>query len=295
MIAVLRYLVRSRGVLSRTVLFCAACALALSGCGGSADAEPSVLAAFYPLAFAAAQVVPPGTPVTNLTPPGAEPHDLELTARDIERVGGAMLVVYAGGFQPALDDAVAERDGPTLDVLEGAELLTDGAGGRPDPHVWLDPLRYAAVARSIAAALHRPAAAEPLVRRLRALDHELDRGLARCQRRQLVTSHAAFAYLADRYDLQQVPLVGITPEAEPGAREVERLVDEVRRTGATTVFFEPLASPRLARTVAREAAVSTAVLDPLEGLTPEQAGRGADYFSVMRENLAALRSALGCA
>lgn len=296
MIAVLRYLVPSPGVLSRTVLFCAACALVLAGCGGSADAESSVLAAFYPLAFAAAQVASPGTTVTNLTPAGAEPHDLELTARDIERVGDAMLVVYAGGgFQPALDDAVAERDGPTLDVLDEAELLAAGEGGRPDPHVWLDPIRYAAVARSIAAALHRPAAAQGLVQRLRALDRELDRGLARCERRQVVTSHAAFAYLADRYDLEQVPLVGVTPEAEPGAREVERLVDEVRRTGATTVFFEPLASPRLAETVAREAAVATAVLDPLEGLTPEQDESGADYFSVMRENLAALRSALGCA
>ena len=283
-------------MLSRTVLFCAACALALAGCGGSADAETSVLAAFYPLAFAAAQVAPPGTTVTNLTPAGAEPHDLELTARDIERLGDAKLVVYAGGgFQPALDDAVAERGGATLDVLAGAELLAAREGGRPDPHVWLDPIRYAAVARSIAAALHRPAAADPLVRRLRALDRELDRGLARCARRQVVTSHAAFAYLADRYDLEQVPLVGITPEAEPGAQEVERLVDEVRRSGATTVFFEPLGSPRLAETVAREAGVSTAVLDPLEGLTPEQAESGADYFSVMRENLAALRSALGCA
>ena len=109
-----------------------------------------------------------------------------------------------------------------------------------------------------------------------------------------MTSHAAFAYLADRYDLEQVPLVGVSPEAEPDARDIERLVDEVRRTGATTVFFEPLVSSRLAETVAREAGVSTAVLDPLEGLTAEQEDGGADYFSVMRRNLAALRAALGC-
>ena len=109
-----------------------------------------------------------------------------------------------------------------------------------------------------------------------------------------MTSHAAFAYLADRYDLEQVPLVGVTPEAEPDPRDIERLVDEVRRTRATTVFFEPLVSSRLAETVAREAGVSTAVLDPLEGLTAEQEEGGADYFSVMRQNLAALRAALGC-
>jgi zinc transport system substrate-binding protein len=123
---------------------------------------------------------------------------------------------------------------------------------------------------------------------------EYARGLARCERRELVTSHAAFAYLADRYDLEQVSLAGVTPEAEPDARDIERLVDEVRDSRATTVFFEPLASSRLAETVARESGVATAVLDPLEGLTSEQVDAGADYFSVMRENLAALRAALGC-
>ena len=126
------------------------------------------------------------------------------------------------------------------------------------------------------------------------LDRVLARGLAHCERREIVTSHAAFAYLADRYDLEQVPLVGVSPEAEPDPRDIERLIDEVARTGATTVFFEPLVSSRLAETVAREAGVSTAVLDPLEGLTSEQEESGGDYFSVMRQNLAALRAALGC-
>jgi zinc transport system substrate-binding protein len=109
-----------------------------------------------------------------------------------------------------------------------------------------------------------------------------------------VTSHAAFAYLADRYDLEQVSLAGVTPEAEPDARGIVRLLREVRESRATTVFFEPLVSSRLAETVAREAGVATAALDPLEGPTSEQVDAGADYFSVMRENLAALRTALGC-
>ena len=109
-----------------------------------------------------------------------------------------------------------------------------------------------------------------------------------------MTSHAAFGYLARRYGLEQVALTGVSPEAEPGPRALESLAEEVEREGATTVFFETLVSPRLAETVAREAGASTAVLDPLEGLSREAADRGADYFSVMRENLAALRQALGC-
>ena len=283
-------------MVSRIVLVCVACVavIAATGCGGSDESGDALVGAFYPLAAALRAVAPGGADVLDLTPPGAEPHDIELGARDVGRLGDAALVVYAGGgFQPAVEDALVDRSGPSLDVQGEVDPL-DGAGGETDPHVWLDPLRYAQIVRSVADALGRPEAADPLVGRLEALDRELARGLGHCKRREIVTSHAAFAYLADRYGLEQVSLVGVTPEAEPDARDIERLVDEVRRTGATTVFVEPLVSPRLAETVAREAGVSTAVLDPLEGLTPEQIEAGADYFSVMRENLAALRAALGC-
>lgn len=247
------------------------------------------MAAFYPLAYAATEVAGAGVDVVDLTPPGTEPHDLELSPRDVGRVRDARLAVYVGdGFQPAVEQAVEDRSGPSLDVLRRA----GAAGG--DPHVWLDPIRFARVARGIAAALGRPSAADGLVARLRALDREYRRGLARCARREIVTSHAAFGYLATRYGLRQVPLVGLQPEAEPGPRAVARLVSEVRATGATTVFREPLASPALAETVAREAGVTTAVLDPLEGLGRAEVDAGADYFTVMRTNLENLRTALGC-
>ena len=267
----------------------------LPGCGDTAADDSSVIASFYPLAFAAREIAPPGTEVVDLTPSGAEPHDLDLTARDRADIDAARLVVYAGGdFQPAVEEAVDERRDRSLDVLADVERLPERAGGAVDPHVWLDPLRYADVARSVAAALGRPSAADNLVSRLETLDRELSRGLADCTRRTIVTGHAAFGYLADRYRLEQVPLVGLSPGAEPEARELEELVSMIRRSGATTVFVEPLVSPRLARTVAREAGVETAVLDPLEGLTAERQQAGADYFTVMRANLAALREALAC-
>jgi zinc transport system substrate-binding protein len=281
-------------VLSRIVLLCVLLVtLATVGCGGDEDTEPEIVAAFYPLAYAASQVAPEGMAVADLTPAGAEPHDLELTPGHVARLRDATHVVYAGGgFQPGLEDALEDR--PALDVLTAVPTLRDAEGEAVDPHVWLDPVRYAGVARAIAVELGDPSAAARFVVRLEALDAELRRGLARCERREIVTSHAAFGYLADRYRLVQVPLVGLSPEAEPSARDIERLADEVRATGATTVFFEPLVSPRLAETVAREAGVRTAVLDPLEGLTQEQLDAGVDYFDVMRDNLTALRGALGC-
>jgi zinc transport system substrate-binding protein len=293
---------------------------ATTGCGGTDDSAGAsdrspVVAAFYPLAFAAEEIGRESVRVTNITPPGAEPHDVELSARDVERVRSAELVLYLGhGFQPALERAVEGADVEALDLLSGLELLEGGedarghegedgeeaeehAGGGEtalDPHVWLDPLRYAEMAERIGAALERPERAAAFAGRLRALDEELRDGLAACRRHELVTSHAAFGYLAERYDLEQIAITGLSPETEPTPRELEEVIDEVREHGATTVFFETLVSPRLAETVARETGAETAVLDPIEGLTEEELERGEDYFSIMRENLEALRGALGC-
>lgn len=280
--------------------------LLASGCGSDSSAsERVVVAAFYPLEFLAQQVAPDAE-VRNVTPAGAEPHDLELTPGDVEALTGADLVLYLGsGFQPALQAAV-EAEENALDLLEGIELVEGpdehGHGdeeeheGEPalDPHVWLDPLRFARMAENVAEALGDPGAADGLVAELEELDDEFREGLADCERDVIVTSHAAFGYLAAAYGLRQIALSGLSPEAEPSPRALEDLVTEVREVGATTVFFEKLASPRVAQTVAREAGVATAVLDPLEGLTQDELAAGEDYFSVMRSNLRTLRSALGC-
>jgi zinc transport system substrate-binding protein len=293
-------------VIARIVLIIFASFLAAS-CGGQGGGEDGadVVAAFYPLAFAAERVGGAGVDVRNLTPPGAEPHDFELTARDVERVREADLVFYLGaGFQPALEDAIAEAQGDAVDLLKGVRLLdaeahdehAEGDEEEPsaDPHVWLDPLRYATVVERIGRALERPEAARELVSELRQLDSEFRRDLADCRRRELVTSHAAFAYLAQRYRLRQISITGLSPESEPTPRELEDVIEHVEESGARAIFFETLVSPELAETVARETGAETAVLNPLEGLTEEELDSGANYFTVMRENLAALRAGLGC-
>jgi zinc transport system substrate-binding protein len=257
-----------------------------SGSSGNSD-RTEVVAAFYPLAWAAERAAGDSIELRNLTPPGTEPHDFELTARDVERIRSAGVVLYlGGGFQPAVEEAVEGAEGEAVDLLE------DPVAG--DPHIWLDPVRFAGVVRDVATALDRQDAATEPVAELRALDRDFARGLAQCRRREIVTAHDAFGYLARRYRLEQVPITGISPEAEPTPQRLEEVVERVKRTEATTVFFETLVSPRLAETVARETGARTAVLNPLEGLTEEQLDRREDYLSVMHENLAALRTALGC-
>jgi zinc transport system substrate-binding protein len=264
------------------------------GCGGSdghSSTRETVVASFYPLAFAAEQVGGEAVSVENLTPPGAEPHDLEVSPSDVSKIKSADLVLLLGhGFQPQLEDAagsgpevVALLDTPALD------LHPDG-----DPHVWLDPIRYMKIVDRIGVVLRRPAAASRLLARLRKLDKDYRRGLADCARRDIVTSHEAFAYLAERYGLNQIAVTGLNPEAEPTPQALQQTVDVVRASDATTVYFERLVSPRLAETVARETGTKTAVLDPIEGLTDTERKQGADYFTLMRANLHALQAGLGC-
>ena len=276
----------------RIVLVLILTSLVAGSCGGSdgdgnGSEQVDVVAAFYPVAWAAEQVAGEGIRIRNLTPPGTEPHDVELTARDVERIRAADVVLYlGGGFQPAVEDAVDGASGTAVDLLEDPVDR--------DPHIWLDPVRFSGTVERIADALDRPEGASGTVAELRALDGDFARRLATCTRREIVTAHEAFGYLARRYHLEQVAITGISPEAEPTPRELERVIERVRRTGATTVFFETLVSPRLAETVARETGAGTAVLNPIEGLTSEQAEAGEDYLSLMRDNLAGLREALGC-
>jgi zinc transport system substrate-binding protein len=265
--------------------------LVLVGCSDGEEVEPQprvIVASLYPLAWATEQVWIGADSIdelVNLTPPGVEPHDIELSPGDVETIRDAELVLYVGGgFQPALEDAVASREGRSLDLLRDGE----------DPHIWLDPVRFAQAVERIARAVGGAGSAYDELRELKRLDAEYRRGLADCDRRTIVTTHASFARLARRYGLTQVSLAGRSPEAEPSPRELEELVEEVRDSGATTVFAEPLVSGEVAETVAREAGVTVATLDPIEGLSQERLAAGEDYLSVMRANLAALREALGC-
>jgi zinc transport system substrate-binding protein len=284
-------------VIARIVLILIVVAAVLAGCGSTAGCKNTVVTAFYPLAFAA-QRMSPSARVENLTPPGAEPHDLELTPQAVARIEKAAVVVYLShGFQPAVSDAVKSAGGRTVDILLGLRLHAgtgQEAGLTADPHVWLDPVLFEQIARRVAAALPRPVHTARLIADLRALDRDYKRGLAHCERRDIVTSHAAFGYLAQRYGLRQVPITGLTPESEPTPKQLAHVIKLVRQTHATTVFFERLVSPRLADTVAREVGAHTAVLDPIEGLTPSEQQHHETYLTLMRENLVALRKALAC-
>ncbi len=278
-----------------------------------ADGRLRVITAFYPLQYAAERVSGGHADITSLTQPGAEPHDVELRPKDVARLNDADLVVYLRGFQPALDDSIAQvAESDVLDVGaipgvldrggtddEHADHTHDTAG--TDPHFWLDPLRLATVGDELAerlarldpehAAAYRRHAKE-LRDDLEALDDDYAAGLASCASRVLVTSHESFGYLARRYDLEQIGVEGLVPDQEPSPAQISEVARFVREHGVSTIYHETLVSPRIAETVAAETGARVAVLDPLEGLTPDSPG--GDYLTVMRANLRTLRKGQSC-
>ncbi len=285
-------------------------AVLAAGCasdGASAGADGAegtrTVAAFYPLGWVADEIGAGRVDVELLTSPGGEPHDLELTPRQIAAIGDADLVLLEGGFQPAVDDAVAQgADGTVVDAADVVDLhpATDGEDGL-DPHFWLDPVRMTKLTEQVGAAYaeadpgHADAytrAAEGLVARLDRLDRDYRTALADCRTRTIVTSHDAFGYLAARYDLTVLPIAGIDPGTEPSPARLSELADLVKTKHVTTVFTETLVSPAVAETLADEAGLQVATLDPIEGLSDDTADE--DYLSLMRANLAALVRAGGC-
>lgn len=299
----------------------------LAGCGAEGAGSTGgreVVASFYPLAWVTERVVGDNWTVTNLTTPGGEPHDLELSIDTTAALADADLVVYLTGFQPAVDDAVATNaQGATLDAADVVDLAPvqdhsepghvedeqddahageedDHGDGDLDPHFWQDPARMATLADAVAEQLaeldadnaeqYRENAAE-VIEELTALDRDYEQGLRSCERDVVVVSHDAFGYLA-KHGLHLEPIAGLSPDAEPTPATLARLADLIREEGLTTVFSERLASAKLADSLASDLDLRTAVLDPIEGLTDQTAQE--DYLSLMRANLEALQEANGC-
>lgn len=297
----MRWLLRVLGAL----LAAALAAGGLSACGLATEIPAGrirVVAAFYPLQFLAQRIGGDHVAVINLVKAGAEPHDLELTPRQMADLSAAGLVLYLRGFQPAVDDAVtAEAKHTALDVSAGQSLAADDAEDSGlDPHIWLDPVRFSAIGDAVTerlAAVDPAHAAEYRQRAaglradLAALNGDYASGLRTCARRQIVTSHAAFGYLAARYGLQQVSISGLNPDVEPSPKRLDRVSALARAGGVTTIFFETLVSPKVAEALAREVGARSEVLDPIEGV---QDPAREDYVSVMRTNLNRLRAALDC-
>jgi zinc transport system substrate-binding protein len=303
----------------------------LSACSSDSSAAGNtdkfdVVASFYPMEYLAEQIGGDHVNVTTLTEPGQEPHDLELSAKQTAQMGEADAVLYLKSLQPAVDEAIGQSDVKTKIDAASLTKLEDhgtvehdhGHGGEEhadehaeeehaeggehalDPHVWLDPVKYAEIARGVAESFEKADPdhaddyrknAEALAKKLSGLDTAYKDGLKNTATKVFFTNHAAFGYLAERYGLTQEAINGLDPESEPSPARIKELQQEARADGVTTVFYETLVSDKTAKTLAKDAGLKTDVLDPLEGITDKS--KGEDYVEVMESNLKALETALG--
>lgn len=321
--------------------------LALSGCSASNTSSSSskpteqvkIMTSFYPLQFVTQRIMGDAYKVSSITPSGGEPHDVELTPKDVTNIGQSDLVVYLKGFQPAVDKAVTEaKPKHVIEVSEPAKLIaateeaeheadhnkadakdekdhehgkTDakdekdhehghdhGHGNIQDPHFWLDPQRMLAVAQQVKEALVKQFPNQEktftdnfsaLKADLEKLDQEYQQGLKTCEHKTIVTAHTAFQYLANTYNLKQLGISGVDPEAEPAPARLAEIKKQLENTDVTTIFSEELLSPKVAEALAKELNLKTAVLNPIESQNDKRS-----YLDMMRDNLKELRTALAC-
>ncbi len=283
---------------------------------GSGEASISAVATFYPLAWMVEQIGGARVSVTNLTPPGVEPHDLELAPDQVDALTDADVAIVMGrDFQPGPEKIAKNRKKPTVVLLDavsaGDGLVVEHEEGEArhdpaddlDPHVWLDPRMFSTARAEIVRALSEvdPSGAAEYTRRsedlgvaLTELDTSMEVGLRSCTRRMIVTAHEAFGRLAARYGLTEEGIAGLSPDSEPDPQRIADLTDLVKNQGLTTVFFEELAPQNFADTLAREAGVKTAMLSPLEAPTRDELAAGASYLTIMQTNLESLKAALDC-
>ena len=309
-----------------SALVCA-CTLSLSlltGCGtqpadtAAGDGRLRVLTSFYPMYDFACKIGGDCIDVINMVPSGTEPHDWEPSTNDLKNLEKADVFIYNGAdMEPWADDLLVSRS-DTLRVVEASENVelrtTDGEHehahehegadhhhGDFDPHVWLDPenakIEMEAIRDALCAADPENSTVfqsnyEKYAAELDVLDAEFREKLAPLPNRTIVVAHEAFGYLCDAYGLTQVGIEGLSPDSEPDPGRMAEVIDFVRDHSISTIFFEELVSPKVAEAIASETGAQAKMLSPLEGLSDEQAAAGADYFSVMHDNLAALMEAL---
>jgi len=302
--------------------------LVTTGCGNATEQAADdtegkklqIVTTFYPMQEFSSKVAGDLADVTVLVPAGTEPHDWEPTPKDVAKIAEADVFIYnGGGFEGWVDDVLKSVNNSDLKIVEavaGIELMEDTAGEHHDehkdeqakagehaldPHVWIDPVLVQQEVQTIANALSEVDAAhaadykknaDAYIAVLKDLDTTFKNELSGTKSKEFVTAHTAFAYLAKRYGLTQVPIAGISPEQEPSAAEMKEIVEFAKKNQVKTIFFETLASPKVAEAVAKEIGAETAVLNPLEGLTDEEKKKGLDYIGVMKENVYTLKDAL---
>ena len=288
--------------------------LLLTGCSSTQaplenDARPTVYTSFYPMYDFATKIAGDKAMVVNMVPSGIEPHDWEPSAADITGLEKADLFIYNGlNMEHWVADVLNSLENKNLIVIEaslGTNVIKDehshGGEEELDPHVWLGPMNAKIELEYIKNGFvqadpenkdYYEANYEKYASELDSLDKEFSETLSPLLNKDIIVAHAAFGYLCEAYGLNQVAIEGLSSDSEPDPARMAEIIEFGKGQNIKVIFFEELVSPKVANTIAKAIGAKTDVLNPLEGLSDEQVAAGDDYFSIMRQNLKAIKSAL---
>jgi zinc transport system substrate-binding protein len=268
-----------------------------------------VVTSIYPLYFFAKEIGGDKVDVTNITPAGSEPHDYDLSIGDISKIESSDILVLNGGQMEPWGNKIKEiLKGKKPIIISASDGLTtlfiDSENKLMlDPHVWLVPklaqkevdmIANGFINYKLSDRLYFEKNAKKLIDNLEEINQAYIIGLKNCRHKNIVTSHAAFGYIAREYNLKQISLTGLSPDSEPSPQRLGDIAQFVKTNKVKYIFFESLVSPRIAETLAQETGAKTLVFNPLEGLTKNEVALGKDYISIQKENLANLKTALLC-
>ena len=298
----------------------------LVACGDSQESTPApntdrltIAASFYPIAEIVQRVGGDDVQLLALTAPGVEPHDSELSAKQLDELSKSDIVFYiGGGFQPDLEKAIASLPKSTVvvDLLKSVDVIaseddhskekSDGhnhGNSDSDPHVWLDPANMVTMSEIVSQEIAKVQTdlTSSLTSRQSEYANELnevgtliDTTFASCERKELVSAHDAFTYFTKRANLIAVPISGVDPENEPSAKELEATAKVAQERNVTTVFFEEILPKAFADTVAQAIGASIDSINAVETIPQSELDAGATYSSIMKSNITKISTALGC-
>jgi zinc transport system substrate-binding protein len=251
--------------------------------------------------------------VVNILPFGVDAHSFEPTPKLMASLEKSNLIFYSGaGLEPWIGGFVFKGKAINMSNFVTLRKLShphdhhhSGTTHKNnlDPHYWLDIQNMEKATKIVCKELIALNVKEKdfyeknrdkYIKMLENLDTLYKNGLQSCKKDVIITNHNAFSYLAARYGFHVEAVSGLAPEAQPNAKKIAKLMEDIKKDGLKTIFFESFVSDRVIKTIAKDTSVSVDTLQPLGNITKDEAEQGMGYEKIMKQNLVKLQKALEC-
>lgn len=304
-------------------------ALFLAACGTSNTEEGTtdsldVVTTFYPMYNFTENIVGTNGNVTALLGAGQDTHSYEPTPKDMAAIAEADVFVYSSEYMetwvPAVLETLSDSDVTVINASEGIAFYEDndadhghdrddeeehhedeGHNHAVDPHVWLDPVYAKQMVETISTAIQSVDSENKTtyqentaayVEQLEALDVEFQTAFQSADNRVFVVQHAAFGYLARRYNLTEVSISALTSNQEVSPAKLAEIGNFIKENDVEVIYYQDSRNNDLATTLAKETDTELGVLSAVEGITKSDQEAGIDYLTIMHDNLEALKQTI---